>query len=73
MPNARQNFANVAKDQFLEIKEFAANYSKRERKSLRLGVTSEIGLPHPTCPSHAQSEGPGFGRTQLTLPLNNTV
>ncbi len=35
--NTRQNFSNVAKDQFLEIKEFAASYTKLERKSFRLG------------------------------------
>jgi hypothetical protein len=33
----RQTFANVAKNQFLEIKEFATNYTKLERKSFRLG------------------------------------
>lgn len=36
--NTRQDFSNVAKDQFLEIKEFAANYTKLERKPFRLGV-----------------------------------
>ena len=35
--NTRQNFADVGKDQFLEIKELAASYSKLERKSLQLG------------------------------------
>jgi len=35
--NTRQNFSNVAKDQFLEIKEFAPNYTRLERKSFRLG------------------------------------
>ena len=33
----RQNFSNVEKDQFLEIKEFAPTYSRLERKSFRLG------------------------------------
>ena len=37
--NTRQNFTNVDKNQFLEIKEFAANYSKLARKSVRLGGT----------------------------------
>ena len=37
--NTRQNFPNVDKDQFLEIKEFAANYTRLERKSFRLGGT----------------------------------
>ncbi len=35
--NTRQHFANVEKDQFLEIKEFAQDYSKLERKAYRLG------------------------------------
>ncbi len=35
--NTRQNFPNVAKSQFLEVKEFAANYTRLERKSFRLG------------------------------------
>ena len=38
--NARQSFTNVAKDQFLEVKEFASNYTKLERKPVRLGVRS---------------------------------
>jgi len=41
--NTRQDFANVGKDQFLEIKEFAENYTKLERKSFRLrGVSREV-------------------------------
>jgi tetratricopeptide (TPR) repeat protein len=35
--NTRQNFANVKKDQFLEIKEFAETYTKLDRKSVRPG------------------------------------
>jgi tetratricopeptide (TPR) repeat protein len=35
--DTRQHFANVEKDQFLEIKEFAQDYSKLERKQYRLG------------------------------------
>jgi hypothetical protein len=35
--NTRQKFSNVAKNQFLEIKEFAATYIKLERKSFRIG------------------------------------
>jgi hypothetical protein len=35
--NTRQHFSNIAKDQFLEIKEFAQDYSKLERHSYRLG------------------------------------
>ena len=35
--NTRQKFSNVAKNQFLEIKEFAPTYTKLERKSFRIG------------------------------------
>jgi tetratricopeptide (TPR) repeat protein len=35
--NTRQNFPNVAKDQFLEIKEFSAAYTKLDRRSFRFG------------------------------------
>jgi hypothetical protein len=35
--NTRQKFSNVAKDQFLEIKEFSKDYTKLERKSFRFG------------------------------------
>jgi hypothetical protein len=35
--NSRQNFTNVTPDQFLEIKEFAKDYSKLERRPFRLG------------------------------------
>ena len=35
--NTRQNFPNIAKNQFLKIKEFAATYTKLERKSFRIG------------------------------------
>jgi hypothetical protein len=37
--NTRQNFANIEKNQFLEIKELAANYTRLDRKSFRLGAT----------------------------------
>ena len=33
----RQNFADVDTNQFIEIKEFAKEYTKLERKSFRLG------------------------------------
>jgi tetratricopeptide (TPR) repeat protein len=36
--NTKQNFSNVAKNQFLEIKEFADSYAKLDRKSFRLGA-----------------------------------
>jgi tetratricopeptide (TPR) repeat protein len=35
----RQNFKDVAKDQFLEIKEFATEYTKLQRKSFQIGGT----------------------------------
>jgi len=35
--NTRQEFPNVAKNQFLEVKEFAPTYTKLERKSFRIG------------------------------------
>lgn len=36
--NTRQHFANVQKDQFLEIKEFSQKYVKLERKPYKLGA-----------------------------------
>lgn len=38
--NTRQNFSNVAKNQFLEIKEFAKEYTRLERQPVRLGGTN---------------------------------
>jgi tetratricopeptide (TPR) repeat protein len=35
--NTRQSFSNVGKNQFIEIKELAQDYTKLQRKSLRLG------------------------------------
>jgi tetratricopeptide (TPR) repeat protein len=35
--NTRQHFSNVGKNQFLEIKEFANDYAKLDRKPYRLG------------------------------------
>jgi tetratricopeptide (TPR) repeat protein len=35
--NSRQNFSDIAPNQFLEIKEFAKDYTKLERKQFRLG------------------------------------
>ncbi len=35
--NTRQEFANVAKNQFLEIKELSETYTKLDRKAFRLG------------------------------------
>src|SRR5262249_46753944 len=39
--NTRQTFSDVGKNQFLEIKEFAKEYSKVQRKTVHLG-----GAPH---------------------------
>jgi len=38
--NTRQKFTDVGKNQFIEIKEFAPNYSKLSRPSFRLGGTN---------------------------------
>ena len=38
--NSRQSFANVEKDQFIEIKEFAKDYLKLSRKQFRLGSSN---------------------------------
>jgi tetratricopeptide (TPR) repeat protein len=37
--NTRQTFSNVGKNQFIEIKELATDYTKLDRKSFRLGGT----------------------------------
>lgn len=37
--NTHQTFANVEKNQFLQIKEFATNYTKLEPKSFRIGAS----------------------------------
>jgi tetratricopeptide (TPR) repeat protein len=37
--NTRQNFANVNTDEFIEIKEFAKDYTKLERKKFKLAAT----------------------------------
>ena len=38
--NSRQDFANVPKNQFIEIKEFAKTYTKLHRHSFQLGASS---------------------------------
>jgi hypothetical protein len=44
--NTHQQFSNVNKNQFLEIKEFAKEYTKLERRPFRLGgVNREAALP----------------------------
>jgi hypothetical protein len=46
--NSRQNFVNVGPDQFLEIQEFAKNYTKLERHPFRLGgAARETKLSSP--------------------------
>src|SRR6202034_4124921 len=49
----RQNFTQVAPDQFLEIKEFAKQYDKLERHKFRLG-----GPPGDRKPSAAKDPTP---------------
>ena len=38
--DSRQHFANVAVNQFIEIKEFADAYTKLDRKPMRMGDTA---------------------------------
>src|SRR5439155_16169498 len=38
--NSRQSFAHVDKNQFIEIKEFAKDYTRPSRKQLRLGSSN---------------------------------
>jgi len=42
--NTHQHFANVGKNQFLEIKEFAQTYTKLERRPVRLGGAKRDNL-----------------------------
>jgi hypothetical protein len=51
--NARQNFKNVQKDQFLEIKEFATEFTKLERRAVKLGGKTASTQNNPD--SHAAS------------------
>ena len=37
-----QTFSNVGKNQFLEIKEFATEYTKLERQPVRLGGAKRV-------------------------------
>ncbi len=46
--NTRQNFANLDKDQFLEIKELAPSYTKLERKPVQLGGAGQAAEAKPT-------------------------
>ena len=44
--NSRQSFTNVEKDQFIQIKEFAKDYTKLTRESFQLGGASRAGSVH---------------------------
>jgi tetratricopeptide (TPR) repeat protein len=44
--NSRQSFTNVEKDDFIQIKEFAKNYTKLTRESFQLGGASRAGSVH---------------------------
>jgi hypothetical protein len=48
--NTRQSFSNVGKNQFIEIKELAPDYTKVERKSFRLGGAKKEALEVPSPP-----------------------
>ena len=45
--NTRQHFANLAANQFLEIKEFATSYTKLERHPFKLGGLARNSKPLP--------------------------
>jgi tetratricopeptide (TPR) repeat protein len=49
--NTRQEFKNVGLDQYIEVKEFAKEYSKRTKKTYHMGATHSLPL------STAKSEG----------------
>ena len=44
--NSRQSFTNIEKNQFIQIKEFAKDYTKLTRESFRLGGASRAGSVH---------------------------
>jgi len=48
--NTRQTFADVGKNQFLEIKEFEKNYTKLERKKVTLGGAKATALAAKPAP-----------------------
>jgi hypothetical protein len=56
--NTKQNFSNVGINQFIEIKEFAKEYTKLERRPFRLGGAkpAATNLPNPYV------QKPGAGR-----------
>ena len=54
-----QHFSNVAADQFLEIKEFAKDYEKLERRAFRLGRPhreQKSSAPEPPAPSQIRAK-----------------
>jgi hypothetical protein len=53
--NTRQHFSNVGKNQFLEIKEFAQDYAKVERRPYRLGGSKQDGSVSLEKPSGVRS------------------
>ncbi len=59
--NTRQVFSNVDKNQFLQIKEFAKNYTKLERKSFRLGGM-KLGSTRATAQALPNAENAGASR-----------
>jgi tetratricopeptide (TPR) repeat protein len=46
--NTHQSFSDVGKNQFLEVKEFATNYTPLERKSFKLGGVRAASAKAPT-------------------------
>jgi hypothetical protein len=59
--NTRQEFKNVAMNQYIEIKEFARDYTKLNRQTYRLGViqplsVSVAGASHVTTAEGGNSE-----------------
>ena len=54
--NTRQEFKNVVLNQYIEIKEFAENYTKRAKKAYRIGPTQPVAV------STAQADVPSASR-----------
>jgi tetratricopeptide (TPR) repeat protein len=60
--NSKQSFADVAVDQFLEIKEFAKDYSKLERHPFRLGGAARDGKI--AAKQNPENNGNGLGQAK---------
>ena len=58
--NTRQHFANVDKDQFLEIREFATDYAKLDRPPVRLGGAHRDAAALTKPPGHDQGKSNGI-------------